>query len=318
MLLKALMALLSRGGENAALTTLLFHKVPESADPIGPAEPSSADFEKVLTLIKDNFNVIGLPQAIDRLEAGTLEARSVALTFDDGYLQWNSTVAPQLKKFGLPATFFITTEQLDGGRLWSERIVDIVRQLPDHVAWIPHGYQQYIDLRELSQRRKLAHKLITDLKYQSLDAREAVMRRLEESIQEPLQISGVLDEDSIKRFHADGFEIGAHSHRHPILTTTGAAEAEYEIRHSKQRLEEVIGADVKGFAYPNGRAGVDYNSEHVEMIKRAGFRYAVSTGGGVASRQGSLFELPRLALWAYSTPRIYFQISRNYLRDAAH
>ncbi|WP_208114886.1 polysaccharide deacetylase family protein [Roseateles toxinivorans] len=316
--MKALMTLLSRKGEEAALTTLLFHKVPESVDPLGPAEPIAAEFEKVLALVKDNFNVIGLNKAVDQLQSGTLDTRSMALTFDDGYLQWDETVAPQLKKFGLPATFFITTEQLDGVRLWSERIVDIVRQLPDSVPWMPPRYQHFTNLQEISQRKRLVKKLVDDLKYQTLEFREAVMTQLEGIIQDPLEVSGVLDEDSVRRFHAEGFEIGAHSHRHPILKAASRAQAEYEITYSKQRLESVIGAEVKGFAYPNGRTGVDYTSEHVEIVKRAGFRYAVSTGGGVATRQSSLFELPRLALWAYSLPRVHFQISCNYFHDVVH
>jgi peptidoglycan/xylan/chitin deacetylase (PgdA/CDA1 family) len=43
------------------------------------------------------------------LLAGPVEARSVALTFDDGYASWDELVRPVLAELNLPATFFVSS-----------------------------------------------------------------------------------------------------------------------------------------------------------------------------------------------------------------
>ena len=66
-------------------------------------------------------------------------------------------------------------------------------------------------------------------------------------------------------------EIGAHTISHPILARTDDVTAEFEIANGKRRLEEITGAPVHLFAYPNGRPTQDYDRRHVAMVKAAGF-----------------------------------------------
>ena len=65
-----------------------------------------------------------------RRSRGALPARAVAITFDDGYAD-NATVAlPILRELGLPATFFIATGFLDGGRMWNDTVIEAMRRTP--------------------------------------------------------------------------------------------------------------------------------------------------------------------------------------------
>src|SRR5437868_15426821 len=78
--------------------------------------------------IKTWFNVLALPEAIERIRAGDLTARAAAITFDDGYAN-NLTVAlPILQETELPATFFIATGYVTGGRKWHAKLSDLVRK----------------------------------------------------------------------------------------------------------------------------------------------------------------------------------------------
>lgn len=56
--------------------------------------------------------VLPLPEAVSRLYAGTLPARAVALTFDDGYASVVETAWPMLQRRGWPATLFVVTDSL--------------------------------------------------------------------------------------------------------------------------------------------------------------------------------------------------------------
>jgi hypothetical protein len=60
-------------------------------------------------LLRDEgYNVVSLREGVERLRAGTLPPRSVALTFDDGMVDFQRAV-PLLQEFRFPATVFVTT-----------------------------------------------------------------------------------------------------------------------------------------------------------------------------------------------------------------
>ena len=57
----------------------------------------------------------------------------------------------------------------------------------------------------------------------------------------------------ILRVHNMGHEVGSHTRTHPDLTTLSNNEAAKELSDSKEFLQNVIGQEVRGFAYPWGR-----------------------------------------------------------------
>ncbi|HSW79456.1 MAG TPA: polysaccharide deacetylase family protein [Candidatus Saccharimonadales bacterium] len=77
-----------------------------------------------------------------------------------------------------------------------------------------------------------------------------------------------LNKDEIKRL-SKSFEIGAHTMTHPRLPQVDDSTAKQEIITSKIWLEQQIGQPIKSFCYPGGA----YDSEHVKMVKDAGFSY---------------------------------------------
>jgi len=62
--------------------------------------------------------------------------------------------------------------------------------------------------------------------------------------------------DGALAFYNSGHEICSHTVTHPFLTSLNSADLDYELRHSKEYLESLIGAPVRNFASPYG----DYNT----------------------------------------------------------
>ena len=125
--LRAIYSTLAPAGAQSRLSTLIFHRVLQAPDPLLPNEPTAAEFEARMRWVQRHFNVIPLAEAIARLQSRTLPTRSLAITFDDGYADNEQIAAPILRKLGLPATFFIATGYLDGGRMFNDSIIAALR-----------------------------------------------------------------------------------------------------------------------------------------------------------------------------------------------
>jgi hypothetical protein len=121
----------SPAGASARLSIFIFHRVLPAADPLLPFEPSVEQFDWMVRLISRNFNVLPLSAAARRLQAGTLPTAAAAITFDDGYADNFEVAWPILAHYGIPATFFIATAFLDGGRMWNDEVIEAFRKVPE-------------------------------------------------------------------------------------------------------------------------------------------------------------------------------------------
>ncbi len=70
--------------------------------------------------------------------------------------------------------------------------------------------------------------------------------------------------NGVKAFYNAGHEICSHTVSHPFLTTKTGTGLTYELSHSKQYLEQLVGTPVRNFASPYG----DYNAPVVTEIKK--------------------------------------------------
>jgi phosphatidylinositol alpha-1,6-mannosyltransferase len=313
MIQQELFSVLSANGGKACLTTLLFHKIPRTADPLTPNELCLASFRRMLEFVRDSFNVLPLIDATRALREAKLPRRALAISFDDGYADWLDTAAPVLLDLKLPATFFITTEQLAGPALWHERIIAAVRALPDQGAALPYGFEGFVQLHSVQARAALAQDLQERLKYVPLPERLRAIEMLEAQATSPLQLPPRFDAGSVRELHRMGFQIGAHTIRHPILTECSLADAKAEIGGSREELEGIIGERVHLFAYPNGRPNRDYLDEHVSLVKACGYEAAVATCNGTADSVTDPFQLPRFVPWSAHRGRLAYQLARNYV-----
>lgn len=306
-----LFSLLTRGDDQQRLTILQFHKIPKDSDPLVPGELLLDKFETVLDFFVEHMRVLPLADALNALRTGSLPKYSVALTLDDGYAEWNQFVAPALLRRGLPATFYVTTEQLAGPALWHERIAAAVRAMPEQGISLPKGFVGYENLSTPGIRLRLLLQLQERLKYMALKERDKAILELEAQATSPILPSRPFLAENVRELHSLGFEIGAHTIRHPILNKSSDSEALEEIGGAKETLESIIRGTVTSFAYPNGLADRDFSSRDVLLAKACGYRSAVITGGGVVDRKTDPLLLPRFTPWGPGQGRMALQIARN-------
>ena len=92
---------------------------------------SSRKFDRFCRFFRNNFNVVTLDEFVTRLETGQSLAGSLAITFDDGYLDNFEVAAPILRAYSLPATFFVVT-----GFLGSTIVPEWDARLPRQPGWM--------------------------------------------------------------------------------------------------------------------------------------------------------------------------------------
>jgi peptidoglycan/xylan/chitin deacetylase (PgdA/CDA1 family) len=89
---------------------------------------------------------------------------------------------------------------------------------------------------------------------------------------------------------AAGMEVGSHSCTHPRLPQLAPAVALEEIAASRGALHRLLGVAIEHFAYPFG----NFTSDVIALVRRAGYRSAVTVVPGAARASDDPLQLPRI------------------------
>jgi peptidoglycan/xylan/chitin deacetylase (PgdA/CDA1 family) len=313
-MLSHLLRALSPAGARGRLSILILHRVLPAVDPLFPDEVDAARFDRMCRWLTQWFNVLPLDEAVHRLSSGTLPARALSITFDDGYADNHEVALPILQKHRLPATFYIATGFLDGGRMWNDTVIESVRRSP--LDRLPLDGTEVaslgaLPLHEVASRSAAIHKLLEAIKYLPGDRRLQCVGEIAERSRSALPVDLMMRSDHVRGLRRAGMQIGAHTVSHPILAKLTRDAAREEIAASKQALESLLGESVELFAYPNGKPGVDYTDESVDVVRGLGFSSAVSTAWGAARRSSDVFQIPRFTPWDRSRWRFGARMARN-------
>ncbi|WP_199232181.1 polysaccharide deacetylase family protein [Rubrivivax albus] len=305
---------LSPAGSRARLSTLIFHRVVPEPDPLFPGEVDASRFDAICQWIRRWFHVLPLDEAVQLRAEGRLPSRALGISFDDGYADNHDVALPILARHGLNATFFVATGFLDGGRMWNDTLIELVRRWPsDTMDLSAHQIPgiQALDLSTLEARRQAAASLTLAMKYLPAAARSeqvaAIARRSDVTLPDYLMMTS----DQVRALHRAGMRIGAHTVNHPILRTLDDDAARSEITAGRQRLQEIIGAPVRLFAYPNGKPGQDYVERDVALVRACGFDAAFTTQAGYSTATTPAHELPRFTPWRSDRWGFGLQLARN-------
>ena len=302
-------------GGGRGLSILIFHRVLATPDPLFPEEMDRAAFARRMQWLKASYTVLPLLDAVRLAHAGRLPARAACITFDDGYANNATEALPVLRQLGLCATFFVATGFLDGGRMWNDTIIELVRRSAQ--PWLDASAAGLggLPLTDLPARRHAIALLIKSLKYLPLAQRAQAVQHLAHAARCALPDDLMMCSSQVQQLRHAGMEIGGHTVNHPILAALDDREARDEIVTGKQTLENLLGTPVSLFAYPNGGPGVDFLARDVDLVRAAGFEGAVTTSAGGGQRD--LWQLPRFTPWDQRQVCFNLRMARNLLSDSA-
>jgi peptidoglycan/xylan/chitin deacetylase (PgdA/CDA1 family) len=215
-------------------------------------------FERDLEFIGRNY----VPLSYADLQAGPPfvqgQRPGAIVTFDDGLRECFSVVRPLLRKHGVPAVFFVTTDFLDNRRLFYRHKASLCIE----------AYLQASVSQQASTRKDLAEILnapvsrtsdvvatLRSATFGAMNLLDAVCTSLGVDADAYLRdVRPYLSSTEVRSLAADGFTIGAHGRSHLLLASIAPSNAEADIVESCAQVADLVGQASVPYAFPfNGR-----------------------------------------------------------------
>lgn len=296
---------------------LMYHRIASSTIDPWELAVSADNFEQHLQVLKRNYIVEPLPQLVEELKKKKIKKKCIAISFDDGYADNYFTAKPLLEKYNLPATFFITSKNIDSkSEFWWDELARILLQtpeLPQTLSLEINGHSFFYDLAGetlLTEELLKRHKNYNAYNPETL--RSGLYYKLWEyfspmPVDEQLQLikqirawAGVAEASrpeyccmssrQIKEISAGSlFDIGGHTMSHPALSYHEKEMQQEEILRNKIVLENITEKKIDLFAYPSGK----YNDSTVETVKQLHFKAAFTTNETAIKQHSDPFALGR-------------------------
>jgi len=267
-------------------------------------------FAKHLRYLKRHCRVVSMEQLIESRERNEPTGRPLcAITFDDGWRDNYDEALPLLRRYGLPATLFISTGFIGNGQTpWFYRLGHVLHALAavsdDRCAALrsnahlnlPAALVDWLAGSTLQRQRDI-ETVIEAIKTLPGAELESVVERLRLLLASAGQTvngndAAMLDWEQLREMARTSFEIGSHGVTHLILTQIPELAVKAEVFESKHCLEEQLRQSVSGFSYPNG----DYSAEVESLVRTAGYRYACTTKPGSVKSDDNPYRLNRIPL----------------------
>jgi peptidoglycan/xylan/chitin deacetylase (PgdA/CDA1 family) len=226
-----------------------------------PPEPVER-FEAALRYIKKHFHPVADAELYaHRMDGRRLPARAVHLSFDDGFAECFTVARPLLLKYGIPCTFFTTSDWVDNQRMFYRNKVSLCLE---RLAELPHDAARMVftslnnaldiklvdgkDFERWIMALQAKDEPVIDMaaKMLGLDIKEYLSRR-----------QPYLTSQQIVDLHSDGFTIGAHTRAHTKLALLDQTQVEAEIVESARFVRQLTGAERVPFSFPYSATGTD-------------------------------------------------------------
>lgn len=289
---------------------LMYHRFAAAESDPHVVGVSAKRFEEQVAYIARHYNPVTVTEMIRGcFEGEQLPRHAIAITVDDGYEDFYRIAWPILRRYKVPATFYVTTGFVDGGLwLWPDQLTWILDNAPrsagSHTPFRDGGEAVVPPSTPEMQRQLFSH-LVGYLLRISDEKKHAFLRNLAAhwGLRVPDKAPGWASPVTwaqLAEMQADGLEVGGHTVTHPSLSQVNLEQARKEIMGARDAIVANLGDRPRSFCYPNGTQE-DFVAEQVPIIRQANFTGAVVA---FADAQG---QSQRYAMRRHSSSESMFQ-----------
>lgn len=252
------------------------------------------EFERQIIYLKKYYHIVSLSKGLELIQGDNDNARNarpfVSITIDDGFSDNYYGAFPILRKHGIPATIFLSTDFIDNGRPpWPTQIVKTLRRTLKTQTSFPFSMPISTE-----HEKSMAIKIIKG-SWRSITPEERF--ELLEGLGKHLNVSPEseilpLNWDQIREMKEFGIEIGSHTVYHSMLPAIDRDPVLTELVISKRRIEEETDMECSFFSYPDG----SWNDDSRFSVIKTGYKGAVTQDWGSNSRHQDKYSLKRIEI----------------------
>ncbi|TAN02316.1 MAG: hypothetical protein EPN39_00025 [Chitinophagaceae bacterium] len=296
---------------------LMYHRIGSHVTDPWEIFVNEENFRQQVAYLKKSFNVCSFSSLEETLQQKRGKKKNIFITFDDGCLDNFETAMPILRKYSLPATFFIPTVIFGSQSIFWWEILDLFfwrnEGLPETIQ-LEYSKGKFIrtltpDMQKRNEiienrwsanredapnsRCRLYLEICDWIRVQRPEDQRVITEQLLELNGEVLHENKFFKKMSVEQIlflSNNYFEIGAHTIHHPALKFHDHALQLKEINDSISILENILKKPVHSFAYPHG----EYNEDTLSIIKGTGIKYACTTDWGAIYPDANPGILPRI------------------------
>ena len=250
-----------------SLRIVYYHIVTEKNQPyyFDNKSITPKEFECQINFLKKHYEIISLSEAMLYAKEKKSLKKKLVLTFDDGFTENHTVIAPILSKNNLSAVFYLMSNCIDNkDMMWRNKLLLINKvdrnNLDNGIKLISKKYKL-----ETKRSRNLME---WSFKYFPMDVKDEIVNllwklTLDIGVEEYLEKNEpYLTSKQIVELNSQGFEFGSHSMSHPIFSKLTYQEFEHEIVNSKIEIEKIIKKNISSFSYPFGnRAPLNFEEK---------------------------------------------------------
>ncbi|MBT3879764.1 MAG: polysaccharide deacetylase family protein [Candidatus Scalindua sp.] len=244
------------------------------------------NFEKHMRYLREYTNPTSLSDIVQSIKQGeTIPPRSVAITFDDGFQNNFSVAFPILKKYEIPATFYLSTGFIGTNRLfWVDEVEGLIRLTRKRSVNIRvKSKEKEFLLDDKEKKINVIREIKEEMKSIQDEGKDILLEDLRnqldvslENIRESAMNYKTMSWDEVRKMNKEPFiEFGCHTVNHIILSQVSVDVCKREIVESKKKLEQELDQEIDLFAYPEGRRD-DFNTSIIRTLKKEGFQSSPS------------------------------------------
>lgn len=309
--MKQLLGILPR---RKVLLVVNYHRVGESiGSPYddGLFSATAEELDEQIRLLRRHTRCVTLEEAIAIAEGRErLRGPCSLLTFDDGYRDAYDVAFPILRSHSVQGVFFLATSFIGGARLpWWDAIAYMLKRSRKRQLSIGYPFEATFSLDQ--RLPDSIRRILAIYKTSGVDG-ERFLCELEQGCDVAAPATPpdrqFVTWTEAKHMLAAGMALGAHTHRHEVLSKLSPAEQYQEALCSKQAIAQHVGIEVETLAYPVG-SRASFSNQTIGALKRAGYRAAFSFYGGTNSESRiEPFDIRRCAVSRQTSSRFECQI----------
>jgi len=293
--------------EKNKFVILLFHGVIEKhTNPVRNYNRKHIEatyFEKIIKEFSNYGNAISMNELLEIKENNKcIKENTFLVTFDDGFLNNLELAAPILKKYNVPATFYVTTDFVENNSMsWIDRIEFVIEKTSKKnilLPWMSELRSIENDANKIQVLEDIRKFVKSNSNFNKDNFISQLYLQLEE--EEVFTSNDILDKkmnwSELRKLSENPlFIIGGHTHTHPILSFLDSESLDNEISICLSKLEKNAEIKTVYFSYPEGQHN-HYNQNVIDKLKEKGILCCPSAIDGVNDITIDLFNLKRITI----------------------